>query len=123
MPLLDSKTVNIATVVAAAASGVIENIRYYNPATDSYTTTMPTNVPMGSMVGCVATMRNTGSSNQSMYMKFTLKRPDGTVRSVLDLSNNRQTLAPNGTYDQGWKDYADQAGTWSMLIELYGDVV
>jgi len=122
VPLLDTKTVNVATVLAAEVLGVIENIRYWNPLTQTYVTTAPTNVPFGSLVGVLATMRNTGALSQKMYMKFTLKRPDGSVKSTFDPATSPNTVAPNGTHDMGWTDFADQAGTWTEVIELYGEL-
>lgn len=120
MALLDTKTVNVATVVAAAVLGAIENIRFWDPVSQTYVTTAPTNAPFGSLIGVVATMRNTGAASQKMYMKFTLKRPDGTVKSGFDPVASPNTVAPSGTWDMGWTDFADVAGVWTEVIELYG---
>ena len=119
--LLDTKTVNVATVLAAEVKGVIENITYWNAASGQFVATQPTNIAYGAQVGAQAYMRNTGAASQRMYMVFTLKRPDGTVKSTFDGSSSPTTLAPNASDYKGWVDVADQAGTWTMVIQLYGE--
>ena len=121
MVLLDTKTVNVATVLAAAILGVIQNIRYWDPVSQAYVTTAPANAPFGSLIGVVAEMKNTGTGSQKMYMKFTLKRPDGTVKSTFDPVASPNTVAPNGTWEMGWTDFCDAVGVWTEVIELYGE--
>lgn len=121
MALLDTKTVNVATVVAAAVLGVIQNIRYWNPVTQTYAATAPTNAPFGSLIGVIAEMKNTGLQSQKMYMKFTLKRPDGTVKSTFDPVSAPNTVAPNAIWEMGWTDFCDATGVWTEVIELYGE--
>jgi len=121
MALLDTKTVDVATVLAAAVLGVIETIRFWDPVSQTYVTTAPANAPFGSLIGVVATMRNTGAVNQRMYMRCTLKRPDGTTKSTMDVPTTPVVLAPNATHDAGWTDFCDAAGVWTEVIELYGE--
>jgi len=119
--------VNTSTLVdegavpgAPTPAGLIEStVEYWNPATGAWQSTVPT-VPFGSAVGARATFKNTGTVSQSMYLKFTLKRPNGTTKT--EYTASPVVLAPNATYWYGITGLSDAAGTWSMVIELNGDL-
>lgn len=111
-------TLAAQAIVAAGVNGAIESIQYWNPVTGAWATSPPS-VPFGSLIGVKAAMRNTGAGDQKMNMVFTLRRPDGLNKSFLIAPV--VTVAPNGTYEQGWTDFSDVAGAWTELIELYGE--
>jgi len=118
--------VNTSTLVdegevpgAPTPQGQITLVELWNAVSGNFQSTAPT-VPFGALIGAKATMKNNGTVNQAMYLKFTLKRPDGSVRSTF--TGPSLVVAPSATDWSGWTDWSDMQGTWTMVIELDGSI-
>jgi hypothetical protein len=119
---VDEKSGNAAVVVQPQASGQISQAKYWNYATSQYQTSAPTNVPFGQNIGAVVYgLNNNGLGyNQNMYFVLTLKRPDGTPKKTVTTA---AMITPDGSLMTGEIiEAADQAGTWKVQAQLYGDL-
>jgi len=101
-------------------TGQITNIKYYNPQTNNWDLTSPPTIQVGQLAGAGATYVNTSQSTLNMYVKYTMKRPDGSVKDTGQSSVF--TVSPNGQFTHAMAWYTDNyPGNWTMTIELYGD--
>lgn len=101
-------------------TGQITNIKYYNPQTNNWDLTSPPTIQVGQLAGAGATYVNTGQSTLNAYVKYTMKRPDGSVKDTGQTSTF--SMSPGAQYTHGMAWYTDNyPGNWTMTIELYGD--
>jgi hypothetical protein len=116
MPLLDSKTVTIATVQQPTAQGQISRVEYWNPSNNTWVTTAPT-VQYGQAVGVRAYGKNIGSTSQWMYLVLNIKNPSGVVKGTKQSST--LLVDPNAEIYTDLTVVSDAAGQWTADIQLW----
>ncbi len=117
--LVDSRSVTVATVVQPSVSGQITEVLYWNPKTSQFQNTAPTDVSLGGYVGVRVAYRNTGQIDQTMWVYFDFKRPNGT--SAMSMWSTPVLLSPNSASFAEAKYISDAIGQWTCDIRLYAE--
>jgi hypothetical protein len=119
-PEVDRKTLTVAVASGPTPQGAISpDIRYWNPETGMFETTVPT-VYANQKLGVSVVAQNTGTAPQNMYLVAQFTAPDGTMGQV---SSQLQLVQPGGGFEQSfYQDPPLQVGTYTIDIILMAEL-
>lgn len=118
MPVVDEKTLTLATVAAPSApKGEIRNIRVYDPAKGAWVAP-PVSIPLGGTAYGAAEGWNTSGVSQRMRMDLTVTAPDGKRASA---SGGEATIAPGSGATWTFQFTCPLAGTYTGTFTLHAE--
>lgn len=116
--LVDEWSETVASLALAPPSGEI-TVRFYNPKTDTFQDSPPTDVDPGETVGLYALGENTSGRTQNMKIIVELYDPDGGL-----LASDQRTLLIDYPGTIGSHDVlgiASKAGVYTAKVELWAE--